>query len=167
VSDRLDLLDYYTLLGLEPEASAAEIKKAFRRFARRYHPDRFAGGDEEKVARASQIYRRGSEAYQILTDPVSRRAYDRMLRMGRVRLTGDEAERAHMAQRAAAAPKKRERPIRSPQAHAFYRKAAQAARSGQWRAAWRAMKTALEIEPDNRLLQARLQQIESRLRTAR
>jgi len=167
VSDRLDLLDYYTLLGLEPDASAGQIKKAFRRFARRYHPDRFAGGDEEKLARSSQIYRRGSEAYQVLTDPVSRRAYDRVLRVGKVRLTGDEEEREHMRARAAAAPKKREQPIRSPQARAFYQKAAEAARGGRWREAWRAMKTALELEPDNRLLQARLQQIESRLRTAR
>lgn len=167
MTDRLDLLDYYTLLGIEPDATVADIKRAFRRFARKYHPDRFAGGDPDKVGRATQIYRRGSEAFQVLTDPISRRAYDRVLRMGTLRLTGDEGERERMQQRRREAPAAPEPPIRSPQAHAFYQKAAEAARRGEWRAAWRAMKTALELEPDNRLLRARLSQIESRLRSAR
>jgi curved DNA-binding protein CbpA len=168
VSDPLDLLDYYTLLGVDSSAGAQEIHKAFRKFARRYHPDRFTAGDDpEKRARATQIYRRGSEAYQILTDPVSRRAYDRVLQMGKLRLSTEEKEKADAQVKAAEAPKKKESPIKSPQALAFYNKAADAARNGQWRDAWRSMKTALEIEPANRLLQQRLQQIESRLRTAR
>ena len=53
--DRLDQLDYYTLLGAKRDASLDEIKAAFRVFARRYHPDRHAGGSEEKVARATRI----------------------------------------------------------------------------------------------------------------
>jgi curved DNA-binding protein CbpA len=167
VSDRLDLLDYYTLLGLSPEASTAEVKRAFRRFARKYHPDRFAGAPEEKLTRASQIYRRGSEAYQVLTDPTSRRAYDRVVRLGQVRLSADERERAEADQRAPAKPAREAQPICSPQALAFYRRAAEAARSGRWREAWRAMKTALEHEPDNPLLVTRLSQIEARLRTLR
>lgn len=168
MTDRLDLLDYYTLLGLEPEADVAEIKEAFRRFARRYHPDRFAG-DDDKLARSTQIYRRGSEAYQILTNPVSRRAYDRLLRLGRVRLGADDRDRAELDDRRA----KVERdatdggPIKSPQALAFYERAASAARGGQWREAWRLMKSAVDVEPDNELLRARLNQIESRLRTSR
>jgi curved DNA-binding protein CbpA len=167
MNDRLDLLDYYTLLGLSSEASPLDIKRAFRKFARKYHPDRFAGAPEEKLARASQIYRRGTEAYQILTDPVSRRAYDRVLRVGKLRLTADERDRAGAAERA---PEKREekaQPIRSPQALAFYNKAAEAARGGRWRDAWRSMKVALEHEPENPLLRARLAQIETRLRTVR
>ena len=62
---------------------------------------------------------------------------------------------------------KKDQPVRSPQALAFYNKAAEAARSGRWRDAWRSMKVALEHEPDNPLLRARLAQIESRLRTVR
>lgn len=164
MSDRLDLLDYYTLLGVAPDASNADIKRAFRRFARRYHPDRFAGAPEDKAQRATQIYRRGSEAYQILTDPVARRAYDRVLRVGALRLGTEERERAAAEE---SAPKKNEPPIRSPQARAFYQRAAEEARGGRWREAWRAMKTALEHEPDSALLRARLTQIEDRLRTLR
>ena len=142
------------------------MKRAFRRFARRYHPDLFAGQDAHKRARATQIYRRGSEAFQILSDPVSRKAYDRVLRVGKRRLSADDRERDQVRQRAAAAPR-REQPIRSPQALAFYRKAAEEARAGEWRDAWRTMKQALTVEPDNTLLRSRLAQIEARLRTTR
>ncbi len=164
MSDQLELLDYYTLLGVTVEVSAAELSRAFRRFARKYHPDRFAGGPEDKVVRATQIYRRGSEAYQVLCDPVARRAYDRVLRLGKLRLSADERDREEAQQKAE--PKK-EQPIRSPQALAFYQRAADAARGGRWRDAYKAMKAALEHEPDNALLRARLAQIESRMRTAR
>lgn len=170
MTDRLDLLDYYTLLGVDPDATPAEVKKAFRTFARRYHPDRFSGDDAEKLARSTQIYRRGSEALQVLTNPVSRRAYDRLLRLGKTRLSADDRDRAEAADRAERTVPRRRRatgPIRSAAALRFYEKAAVAARSGKWREAWRLMKSALDAEPDNELLRTRLNQIEARLRTAR
>lgn len=165
MSDRLDLLDYYTLLDVKPDASVDEIKRAFRRFARRYHPDRFASAPDDKRERASQIYRRGSEAYQILTNAISRRAYDRVLRVGKLRLSAEERERAEAADKATAAPAKN--PLGSPQARAYYERAAEAARGGQWREAWRALKAALEHEPDSALLKRRLEQVEVRLRARR
>jgi curved DNA-binding protein CbpA len=169
VSDKLDLLDYYTLLGIERDATEADVKRAFRKFARRYHPDRFAGDDPAKLARSTQIYRRGSEALQVLTSSLSRKAYDAVLRLGKTRFSADDRERAEMEERKARAPEpeKKAEPIRSPQALAFYNKAAGAAREGKWRDAWRLMKAALEIEPDNELLRARFGQIETRLRSAR
>lgn len=62
--------DYYACLGVEPDAGAEEIKKAYRRLARRYHPD---------VAReegAEERFKEISEAYQTLSDPEKRQAYD-------------------------------------------------------------------------------------------
>jgi curved DNA-binding protein CbpA len=161
-SDRLDRLDYYTLLGVAADAEPPAIKGAFRRFARKYHPDRFAGAPAEKVERASRIYRRGSEAVQILTDPVARRAYDAALRAGTLRLRTEDRERAEARERAP--EEERTQPIRSPQALAFYNRAAEAAREGRWRDAWKAIKTALEHEPENPLMKTRLAQIEIRLR---
>lgn len=168
MSDKLDLLDYYTLLGIERDATVADVKRAFRKFARRYHPDRFAGDEPAKLARSTQIYRRGSEALQVLTSELSRRAYDDVLRHGKTRFTADDRERTEMAERQARAPaqEKKAAPIRSPQALAFYTKAAGAAREAKWRDAWRLMKAAIELEPDNELLRARFAQIEARLRSA-
>jgi curved DNA-binding protein CbpA len=115
--DRLDKLDYYTLLGVEPSADVASIRKAFRTFAVRYHPDRFAGVAPDNVERATAIYRRGSEALEVLTDPVGREAYDLALARGETRLLEDPetATRRHAAAlaarpAAARAPTAQERP---------------------------------------------------------
>src|SRR3954466_12994170 len=64
-------MDLYSLLGLAPGASPAEIKRAYRRLSRRYHPD-INPGDRA----AETLYRRISEAYETLTDPERRRHYD-------------------------------------------------------------------------------------------
>lgn len=64
-------MDLYALLGLAPGASSADIKRAYRRLARRYHPD-INPGDRA----AESLYKRISEAYETLVDPERRRTYD-------------------------------------------------------------------------------------------
>lgn len=64
-------MDYYVILGLRPGASEGEIKRAYRRLARRYHPD-INPGDET----AGMLFRRIVEAYETLMDPQRRRQYD-------------------------------------------------------------------------------------------
>lgn len=59
--------DYYKTLGVSRDASADEIKKAFRKLAREHHPD--AGGDEAK-------FKDINEAYEVLSDPEKRKTYD-------------------------------------------------------------------------------------------
>ena len=63
--------DYYQILGLTIEASEQEIKKAYRKLAMQYHPDR-NGGDEGSEEHIKEI----NEAYQILGDEKKRRVYD-------------------------------------------------------------------------------------------
>ena len=84
--DPLEQLDYYTLLQVPDDASTDQIRAGFHRFAAKYHPDRFAGAGAEpaKVERAAQIYRRGTEAYKVLTDPRRRKLYDAGLAEGRL-----------------------------------------------------------------------------------
>src|SRR5947199_663686 len=60
--------DYYEVLGIGKEASADEIKKAFRRQAIQHHPDK-EGGDEAK-------FKEVNEAYEVLKDPSKRQRYD-------------------------------------------------------------------------------------------
>ena len=68
--------DYYEILGVPRDASEQEIKKAYRRLARQYHPD--VNKSPEAEARFKEI----NEAYQVLSDPEKRAAYDRFGRAG-------------------------------------------------------------------------------------
>jgi curved DNA-binding protein len=64
---------YYDVLGVGPKASEDEIKKAFKKLARKYHPD--AGGDAEK-------FKEVSEAYETLSNKQKKAEYDQLLRYG-------------------------------------------------------------------------------------
>src|SRR5579875_2925448 len=64
--------DYYKILGVGKNASEAEIKKAYRKLARQYHPDRNQG-DKKAEERFKEI----SQAHDVLSDPDKRKAYDR------------------------------------------------------------------------------------------
>jgi curved DNA-binding protein len=64
--------DYYRILGVPRDASADDIKKAFRKLARKYHPDVSKEGDAE--ARMKEI----NEAHTVLSDPERRAAYDQL-----------------------------------------------------------------------------------------
>jgi molecular chaperone DnaJ len=64
-------MDLYLLLGVEREATAADIKRAYKRLARKFHPDINPG---DRVA--EQQFRRIAEAYETLIDPERRRRYD-------------------------------------------------------------------------------------------
>lgn len=64
-------MDFYVILGLGPGASSAEIKRAYRRLSRRYHPG-VNPGDRQ----AQAVFERVTEAYETLSDPGRRRDYD-------------------------------------------------------------------------------------------
>ena len=66
-----DFKDYYQILGVSKDASAEEIKKAYRKLARKYHPD-LNPGDTQAEARFKEV----NEAQEVLSDPDKRAKYD-------------------------------------------------------------------------------------------
>ena len=68
----MEYKDYYRILGVERTASAAEIKRAYKKLARKYHPDVSQERDAEQQFKAL------NEAYQVLRDPDKRKAYDQL-----------------------------------------------------------------------------------------
>jgi len=69
--------DYYRVLGLTPEAAEEEIRRAYRRLALQWHPDRNRGD-----AKAEERFKEISEAYAVLIDPAKRGEYDRARQLG-------------------------------------------------------------------------------------
>jgi len=74
----MEFKDYYKALGVEPGAKDADIKSAYRRLARKFHPD------VSKEAGAEERFKAINEAYEVLKDPEKRTAYNQ-LRVGGIR----------------------------------------------------------------------------------
>jgi len=78
----MKFVDYYEVMGVSKDASADDIKKAYRRLARKYHPDVNSAPDAEEK------FKELGEAYEVLKDPDKREEYDTLVKHGAFR--GDQ-----------------------------------------------------------------------------
>lgn len=68
--------NYYEILGVEITATKADIKKAFRELAKKYHPDKFANDSLEQQKKAKDIFTKINQAYETLSDDKLKEEYD-------------------------------------------------------------------------------------------
>ncbi|EFA85645.1 DNAJ heat shock N-terminal domain-containing protein [Heterostelium album PN500] len=68
--------DYYKILGVSKEANESEIKKAYRKLALQYHPDKNSTLPEEDKLKAERLFKDVGEAYSVLSDPKKKQRYD-------------------------------------------------------------------------------------------
>jgi curved DNA-binding protein CbpA len=154
----LDEVDYYGLLGVPVDASVDAIKLGFRAFARRFHPDRFAG-QPDHVAEATTVYRRATEAYRVLTNPEQRRLYDEQRAQGRTRLDPDAVRRSvRPSARPSGAPAAVNEHY-SARARPFVAQAEQAIRAKNFKQARLNLQIAIQHEPNNENLRQKLAEV--------
>jgi curved DNA-binding protein len=96
----MEFVDYYKILGLKKDASVEDIKKAYRKLARKYHPDLNPNNKE-----ANKQFQQINEANEILSDPENRKKYDKY---GKDWKHGEEYEKAQQSQRQSAGQRGRE-----------------------------------------------------------
>jgi molecular chaperone DnaJ len=68
--------NYYDLLGVDKNASIEVVKKAYKKFAKTYHPDKQVGKTDEEKKIAEEEFKKINEAYSVLTEPEKRKLYD-------------------------------------------------------------------------------------------
>ena len=143
---------YYELLRIRPDATQDAIKEAFHRFALACHPDRYVEEPADIREVAAEVFKRGVEAYRVLSRPTVRARYDRAMSRGKLRL--DE----HAASERPPAPvgKPLEDVAKTTSAKKFALLADRLLSVGKLDEARVQLITALQHEPDNAELSERL-----------
>jgi curved DNA-binding protein CbpA len=144
IHEVLDRLDYYRLLGVDPKARHADVRKAFYAIAAKFHPDRNRNADPRVQRALYDIFKRLNESYRVLGDPQKRATYDEGLRSGEVRFVQD--------MRRNKGPRNPEDSIQSPQARQFYRQAADELEAGNLMNADLHLKVAASREPGSQAI---------------
>ena len=68
--------NYYEILGVDKNASADDLKSAYRKLAKKYHPDLYTTASEEEKKKAEETFKEINHAYDVLSDPQKKAAYD-------------------------------------------------------------------------------------------
>jgi curved DNA-binding protein CbpA len=160
-SGALETLDYFEVLRVPTGASPADIKAAYYRESRMFHPDRFAALPSADLKdRIGRIYRRVNEAYTVLRDDTKRKKY-------LADVTGADRERKLRFTEAEETLVKQEQKQKleevfgtTPNGRKFYAAAQKELEAGRLEPAERAIKSALMYEPANARFKDLLAQIE-------
>lgn len=92
--ENIDGLSYYEFLAIRETSDYLQVRDAFYSRAQRFHPDRFVSLEAETVKNAVYtVYKRMTEAYNVLSDPELRRLYDAAMRGGEARLPAEQRAR--------------------------------------------------------------------------
>ncbi|HET6440489.1 MAG TPA: DnaJ domain-containing protein [Anaeromyxobacter sp.] len=158
----LDQLDYFGVLKIPQSATPGQIKAAYYRESRAYHPDRYAALESAALKDLiGRIYRRVNEAYTVLRDDRKRAKYladvtgperEQKLRFTEV----DEVEVKEAQKR-----KIEEQFGQTPNGRKFYAAALKEVQAARWEAAERALKSALMYEPGNAKFKELLAQVQA------
>ncbi|MBL9109850.1 MAG: DnaJ domain-containing protein [Myxococcales bacterium] len=152
----LDKLSYYDLLGVPKSATHDDLRRAFHAFAETFHPDAHRARPPNEQGAVETIFKRGAEAFRVLSEPGLRAQYDQALTL----VTDQGSARAAVATRTvttnsiAPAPARLLDTVRSPGARPFVLRAEELAKKGDFKQAKLQLTMALHMERGNVRLEA-------------
>lgn len=154
LSEAIDDMDYYQILKVEPTATANEIKEAYYRETRVFHPDNFINlEDAELKKRILKISKLITEAYIVLRDFDKRKKYDKQIATGgdkrNIRFVEDDTRQ------------ETKEDIISPQAKKLYTQAMAALMQNRPQEALKNLKLALAFEPNSQTIKKKIEEIQS------
>lgn len=152
LAEILDELDYYRVLELPEGAPVSEVRAAYHRASRRFHPDGHRDMPGELRDALTRIAKRVTEAYSVLRDPRRRQVYDQQL-------AGDTASvRVPLANASAEAERqsREQREGRTPNGRRYFMLAQADLARGDKNAAERNLRTAMTFEPGNEVFKTAL-----------
>ena len=162
--DEMEAQDYFQILKVQKGASPAEIKRAFYKGSRAYHPDRYYQlTDLALKEKINLVYKRMTEAYYVLRDDAKRTRYvaeiDGPERAKKLRFT-----EASETETKIAAKKQAEEEIgTTPKGRQFYAAGIAEIEAQRWSAAERSLKMAVTYEPSNALYKEKLAEAQQKI----
>lgn len=162
----LDELDYYALLAIDASATADDVKRAFHTFATTFHPDGHPGRPVAERSALDAIFKRGTEAYMILSDPTLRDRYDAQLASAtRTSARMISVPPQHGESRASQLPPRLEDRVRTSSARPFARRAEELVEAGDLKQAKLQLVMAKHHDPDNADLEDYLSRVDFQIKT--
>jgi curved DNA-binding protein CbpA len=160
----LDDLTYYELFAIAADAGSDDVRRAFHDFCDAFHPDRHVARSDDERAALSTIFKRGTEAYLVLSDQGLRGRYDEQLvGAGAARAARITLAHSRPPSKQSLGPQKLEDAARSPTARPFARRAEELIGVGDLRQAKLQLVMANHMDPGNEALEAALRQLEAKL----
>ena len=165
-SKNLDMVDYFQIMGLERSVKSNEVKKRYYQLARRFHPDRFVNvTQKEFIARVYAVFKRMTEAYQVLSDTDKRRAYEYNLGQNRSKETLRMKKAAMESKRSG--PRQDELQIRNTNARKFFSLGQKALAEGNLNGARMNFLLALQQSPADLIIKQGIEKVDALLKKAK
>jgi DnaJ-class molecular chaperone len=165
--DSLDALSYYDLFRVDRTSNFDDLRAAFHSFAESFHPDVHRWRHPTEQAAIGIIYRRGTEAYRVLSDPSLRMRYDEALANGILRPENLIVEMEGSSQRISLAPNAPGRlvdKIKNPGARPFVLRAEELSKKGDPKQAKIQLTMAMHMDKGNPALEAYAKELDEAIK---